>query len=416
VFVAFYAAFRATRRLGPGAVVACGVAWGAALASKFSALIFSPILPLALLARAASAEPLTLVLPRRSERLLVDRPQRARALGAAAALSALLAWGTLWLAYGFDAGSSASATRGAGLSAELAHTFERVQSFGILPAAYVQGLASATASASVRYSFLLGRVSIHGFTYYFVITPLVKMPLPVLFLLTWGVGHALHGIRRGRPGYALLLVPAVVYYAASLNGRLNIGHRHLLPMYPFLFVLAGSAAAVLWKRKLKAALGLVLSAWLLVGTVAVAPNYLTYFNELGGGPRGGLSIVVDSNLDWGQGLPALKRWMDDARVSRIYLSYFGSAWPEAYGIDYVALPSFFPLQRPAASHIDLAQAQYIAISATNLQHVYLDGSAPKELSQFFDHLRTAREPEAIVGNSIYVYRLRKRGSEAAGQR
>jgi hypothetical protein len=177
-------------------------------------------------------------------------------------------------------------------------------------------------------------------------------------------------------------------------------------MYPFLIVLAGSAGAAYAKRPY---LRLILGAfyvWLLLGTLSIAPSYLAYFNELAGGLRGGMHILVDSNLDWGQDLPGLKRWMATAGVERIYLSYFGSGLPEFYGIDYIALPSYHPLLRSRASRLDPQESEYVAVSATNLQKVYLHRvKASSRFKRFLDELREQQEPVAVIGGSIYVYRL-----------
>ena len=77
---------------------------------------------------------------------------------------------------------------------------------------------------------------------------------------------------------------------------------------------------------------IALCAWYGGSVLRVHPHYLGYFNELAGGPSGGWRYLVDSNLDWGQDLKALKRWMDDHGVARVKLSYFGAADPDYYGL------------------------------------------------------------------------------------
>ena len=84
----------------------------------------------------------------------------------------------------------------------------------------------------------------------------------------------------------------------------------------------------------------ILGLWYIVGTLGVFPNYLTYFNEFIGGPKNGYQYLVDSNLDWGQDLIALREWQRANNVTDLHLAYFGTARPEAYGVSAQLLPSF----------------------------------------------------------------------------
>ena len=90
-----------------------------------------------------------------------------------------------------------------------------------------------------------------------------------------------------------------------------------------------------------------LGVWLVLGALRVSPHYLAYFNQIAGGPGNGYRCLVDSNLDWGQDLKGLKRYMDRNGITSIKLSYFGTVNPRQYGIAYEALPSFVPLPREA---------------------------------------------------------------------
>ena len=151
-------------------------------------------------------------------------------------------------------------------------------------------------------------------------------------------------------------------------------------------------------RGLLRALVLVLAGWYAVGTLRVHPHYLAYFNELGGGPRNGYRLLVDSNLDWGQDLKGLKAWMDARRVSRIKLSYFGSADPAYYGIDAENLPGY-SAPHPVRVTREVRPGDLVAVSATNLQGVYLD-AADRPLMERLRRLT----PIDQVGYSILIYR------------
>ena len=139
----------------------------------------------------------------------------------------------------------------------------------------------------------------------------------------------------------------------------------------------------------------------MLGTLRIHPHYLAYFNELAGGPDGGWRYLVDSNLDWGQDLPGLRRYLEAHGIQEIYLSWFGSAYPEHYGISYRALPGYPHNQGPpekfAFNPYAPAPGVY-AISATNLQGVVF---ADHDLFAWF----RARQPEAKIGHSMFIYTI-----------
>jgi hypothetical protein len=123
------------------------------------------------------------------------------------------------------------------------------------------------------------------------------------------------------------------------------------------------------------------------------PYFLSYTSEYNPDRDQGWRLLVDSSLDWGQGLIALREFMREEGIERVYLSYFGSAHPSAYGIEYVPLESFFML--PPAAAPELAP-EFIAISATNLAGVYIEGR--------LDAMREI-EPYRVLAHSIFVYRI-----------
>ena len=130
----------------------------------------------------------------------------------------------------------------------------------------------------------------------------------------------------------------------------------------------------------------------------VHPHYLAYFNELAGGPAGGYRYLVDSNLDWGQDLKGLKAWMDTNGVPAVKLSYFGTADPEYHRIPCDLLPGQM-LPPPRDVVREIAPGDIVAVSATNLQGVYLE----PEDRPLMERLR-ALTPVATVGHSILIYR------------
>ena len=120
-----------------------------------------------------------------------------------------------------------------------------------------------------------------GRWYYFLVTLVVKTPLPLLFILALALS-LLPKLWRDNPvGMLFLIVPVLIYFGIASASRLNIGHRHLLPIYPFLFVLA--AAVIPWfqtQRVLIKGFLAALAVWYVVSSVSIFPHYLAYFNEL----------------------------------------------------------------------------------------------------------------------------------------
>ena len=140
---------------------------------------------------------------------------------------------------------------------------------------------------------------------------------------------------------------------------------------------------------------------LAVETTSAFPNYISFFNAAVGGPRAGLEILGDSNLDWGQDLNALAEWYKPWRAANpdrpFFLSYYGTVDPHLYGIDYLnAVPGY--AFGPEARVTDMTGGVY-AISASSLQGLSsLDADSRHRLAQ----LRNTR-PIAILNDTFYIY-------------
>jgi tetratricopeptide (TPR) repeat protein len=273
--------------------------------------------------------------------------------------------------------------------------------FHLFPEAWINGQLFNLKHLA-RTAYLLGEVSDTGFWAYFPVAFAVKTPLPTLLLLAAAV-YLLARKRIDRMTGLFLLIPVVVYFSLAVASRMNIGLRHILPIYPFLFVLIGGTAWELWKEssRLKKAGLTLIALWYLGSAFFIYPHHLAYFNELAGGPGNGYKILVDSNLDWGQDLKGLKTFMEDRGIKKIYLSYFGTADPCSYRIDFVYLASPPPRPAPCGQENDGGGAPgFIAVSATGRFLV-------KNYYEWLQHYR----PIAQIGYSIFVYDIR--GNAAA---
>lgn len=192
-------------------------------------------------------------------------------------------------------------------------------------------------------SYLLGRTSEHGWRWYFPVVFLVKTPLPTFALLLLALA-TLGRLALGRRPFPRLVVvvgvPLVIYVVGTFASRLNLGLRHLLPIYPLLFLLIGWAVVQRpllgrWCHRLVVSAALML---LPIGTLAVHPFEIASFSQLVGGLPSGHRYLLDSNLDWGQDLLRLQRELRRRSSDRVALAYFGTADPETYGVHWVPLP------------------------------------------------------------------------------
>jgi len=167
----------------------------------------------------------------------------------------------------------------------------------------------------VHFAYLAGRRSDRGFLIYYLVALLVKTPLPLLALAGWG---SVRLLRTGawREG-VLLWVPALAVVAVFTFIRVNVGVRHVLPVFPALLLLAAVGLRAGLSGRRGRVLVFALACWWVTGVVRVAPQDLAYFNLLAGGPANGHRWLLDSNLDWGQ---------DDGRLARFLASPQGQGF------------------------------------------------------------------------------------------
>jgi len=264
-------------------------------------------------------------------------------------------------------------------------------------------------------TYFLGQVSKTSWRAYFPIMYLAKETAVFHVMTLIAIGYALSRIRKPAangfraqakafvgnylPQIAMLLFVAI-YWASSVGGNLNIGIRHLMPVFPFTMALAsGGVIAFANSTKWKMILIGALCGWQLVSVASAYPSFLAYYNEFAGGINNGYKIAVDSNLDWGQDLKRLKKWTDDNGVASIYLDYFGGADPEYYFGDRVS--GWWASRNPE----ELPGSSYLAVSATFLQGQRAKPLADSGLkADAYDWL-DAYQPVAVIGHSIFVYHI-----------
>jgi hypothetical protein len=268
------------------------------------------------------------------------------------------------------------------------------QKFHLQPHPFLAGVDQvAEHNRSGHPSYLMGEVYDDGRWQYFPVAFGVKTPIATLALALL----SLFFFRRDSRLLGLL-IPFVAFFLFCASSRINLGLRHLLPVYPFLFAIIGACCATVLTRPRIAIIAVVLAVQ--VAEVArVHPHYLAFFNAAAGGPDAGINYLVDSNLDWGQDFDNLVRYVRRQGERRVCLLYFGSTSWETAKMNIDSVPKSDDLE--AIEKVDCL----VAVSATPLVGLYV----PRKDTDWLRKMPVTTK----IGWSIYVWDLRKHRAAAA---
>lgn len=266
-------------------------------------------------------------------------------------------------------------------------------------------------------TYFLGEISAAGWKNYFPVVYSIKEPLTfhiltIIALIYFSLKIELPFWRR--PIFRLrdwignhfaefsILVFILAYWAGSLVANLNIGVRHLLPVLPLTFILVSKGITDLLKKpylKLKYLLLSGLLLWQMVSVISIYPHFLSYFNEIVGRKNSYL-YTVDSNLDWGQDLKRLTRWVEENNIGKIYVDYFGGA-----DTRYYLKEKYLPW-RGTQNPEEMERPAYLAVSVSFLQggRGMPDEGFDKPYGYY--HWLDNENPIAKIGYSIFVYHLK----------
>lgn len=458
-------------RLTVGRLLGSIVVLGALFLTKFSAPLIGVVALVLLVVRLVGRRPLLITCGSWRSSVATRRRQAAVIVGLIV-LHAVGVWLLIWGAYGFRYSAFAPGMPGRFMeSTTLAKRASLVQSavavarkHHLLPEAYLYGLAVVDVHSTARPAFMNGEVYSGSRTSFFPFVLAVKTPLGLLALVALGLAGARRARRSARGSAeresaagpapqegpslydaAPLVTLLLIYGFFALRIGLNIGVRHLLPIYPLLYIAVGGCAGwvIARTRPALAATGLAVLA-LVASSWAARPDYLAYFN-LTIGSANGYKHLVDSSLDWGQDMRGLARWIKKNAANKpVYLASFGSLDPRGFGIRAKLLPGHFDFRgtpRRPPEVFRLEPGVY-CLSATMLSGVYSPtlrpwtakskrnflayqrglaralaaSGQPTDRSSlqsylFFDRVRfirlaaalRKRAPDAQVGHSILIY-------------
>jgi hypothetical protein len=280
-----------------------------------------------------------------------------------------------------------------------------------LPANYVLGIDQTKAELERgKACYLRGQWKHGGWWYYYLYALGIKEPLGIwtLALLTICARRFCRGYRAPWEDELMLALPAaaILVLLSSQTGFATL--RYLLPAFPFAFIWLGQfARSVSFKHWWLAGLGAAAVIWSVASSLSVYPHCLAYFNELVGGPTGGHAHLVDSNIDWGQDLLYLKRWLDEhPRARPLRLAYSGIVDPRLAGIEFRLPPKSPDSSAETASPPTLSPGGY-AVSVNVMRGLPApipngDGGWQQTRSGDYSYF-LEMEPAAVAGQTIYIF-------------
>jgi 4-amino-4-deoxy-L-arabinose transferase-like glycosyltransferase len=340
IFASIYALYRYVKAPSLGRLIVLGLATGLALAAKHSAVL---LLPFGLTLMVTE-----IVWP--SPETGTNKTKVALRLAGAFLAASAIAIVVLWAFYGFRYAarpggmplSPSLVAYAQGLKGVEPHVYLALARWHILPESYLYGLVDVRLISDSFSTYIFGKVYARGVWFYFPAAFIIKSTAAFMGLLLLTGFAIATGKLRARREIFFLTIPPVLYLLIATGTGLNIGARHILPMYPFLSVLIGGAALALSHsdRRWAYVVG-VLLAWHVVSSARAYPNYLAYSNEFWGGPTNTYKYLTDSNTDWAQQLKAVRKYLDNRGVKDCWFAYFAepSIHFSAYGIPCKPLPT-----------------------------------------------------------------------------
>ena len=406
LFGSVYAFYRYVKAPSTQRLLVVGLAAGLALACKHTGILVFPILLLLaifdLVRSGDTSAP--------SNQAKLSFAKRARKSVFALIVISAVALTILWSTYGFR-----YAARGEGRQlnpplAEYVQTLSRprevrllqaVAHLHLLPESYIYGLADVRIMSDFYTSFLLGKIYPHGLWFYFPVAFTIKSSLSFLILLSLAIWAVVARRFTSWREISFLTIPPVFYLIIAMSSGMNIGVRHILPMYLFLSVLIGGAARKLIEKNRRwAFLIAVLLIFQAISTARTYPAYLAYANELWGGPTHTYKLLSDSNSDWGQQLKDVKRYLDRRGIRDCWFVYFAEGVVDAsyYGIPCKPLPTMDSLWVNEPINAPPVIDGTVLVSAGDLSGFEFGPGSLNPYEQF-----KSLRPTAVIDYGVFVY-------------
>lgn len=287
-----------------------------------------------------------------------------------------------------------------------------------IPADYLHGLdAVVKHNRSGHPAYLSGQFSPKGWWYYFPAAFFFKTPIPFLLLSLFGLGWLIFQVFfRKSSSAAFLLVPIVLYLAIAMSSQINIGLRHLFPVFPFLCIASGGLFQFLWNER-TVLRWFVLAPGLIMAIISLSIRYdpIEYFNEFAGGPDNGWRYLGESNIDGGQNFIKVAEFLKHAGPEKVYMYTIGVEYSLFKGADInLFLPTpmrdDFKRQFPFSykeEYSALKPGVYL-LGVCRMLDPYMENSSrsPGDLARGLSLRRFLKiQPDAKIGHVIWIYNL-----------
>jgi 4-amino-4-deoxy-L-arabinose transferase-like glycosyltransferase len=395
--LAIYAFYRYVKKPSPLRLLLASIAAGLLLATKHSGILLAPML-LLLIGWEIFCDPKE------------TRGKLALRLTGAFAAIVAVAVLVLWSFYGFryiarPAGlvlSTSLENYAAPLSHFNASAVLAIARLHLLPESYLMGLVDVKRMAEFYPTFLFGKIYPHGQWWYFPIAILIKTTLGLLALIALAFFAIFTGRLRKRRELAFVLIPSVVYLGSAILAGMNIGARHILPLWVFLFILTAAGITALSTENRR---------WVWVGTALIVahiasslvafPNFIPYANEAWGGQSNVHNLLSDANVDWGQQLLQVKQWQDKHPNEECWFAYFArpEVDPATYGIRCHALPTIDTFWLGGADIVPPEIHGTVLLSAGDLSGCEWPSSSMNPYRSF-----QSLQPAEMIDYGVLVYR------------
>jgi hypothetical protein len=399
MFWAIYAFYRYLKSPSVWRLMAASVIVGLALAAKHSAILVIPTLGLLAVVEVIWRRKLS------PENQAVPIGRYALQLASALAVICAVAITILWAAYGFRYAQADAVPFIPPMAAQLqrvpspsaASVLGEVDNLHLLPEPYTYAFAYILYQAKAFTSYLLGVVYPHAVWFFFPITMLIKSSLTFLILLAISAGAVIVGKVRLSREILYMAISAAVYMVFSMTGGMNIGVRHILPVYVFLSVpIAGAAWALIQRNRRWLYAVVALLVFQAASVLHSFPAYISYTNEAFGGPANSYKYVSDSSSDWGQQLKGVKSYLDARGIKHCWFAYFNQFVVDfgSYGIPCTPL---YTAEVPSAETPPAIDGP-VLISAGVLSGFETGTGTLNPYGQFQN-----RKPAAIIDYGVFVY-------------
>lgn len=404
MFASIYGFYRYVKAPSVSRLIIVGIAGGFALASKHTGILILPMLLLLALCemirKTDTADGIS----------TLPRGKRTLHLAGAIIGMSLIAIVILWAFYGFryqarEAGLQLNPTLPQYLQQlsrpREAHILAAVAHLHLFPESYIYGLADVRIMGDFYTSYIFGKVYPHGVWFYFPAAFVIKSTLAFLILLGIAIWVVAAGKLRGSREILFLTIPPIFHLFTAMSAGMNIGLRHILPMYFFLYVLIAGAFAVLIKQNRRWAYVVVaLIAFQAVSGARTYPAYMAYENELWGGPSNTYKNLSDSNVDWGQQLHDTKKYLDQHDIKNCWFIYFAQGVVDFrdYGIPCKPLPTMDTLWVNEPIDAPPAVDGPVLISAGDLSGFEFGGGKLNP----YEQLRQLK-PTAVIDYAVFIF-------------